>query len=82
MAVQKLNRKMADDVQAEFVSVNQAEVMTGVSRWTWRGFAYHGKIDSCKVGTRLLIPLREIRRVISEGYRPRVDVRGNKRVKA
>jgi len=83
MPTPRLTKQLAKDVQPEFVSVDQAEIMTGISRWTWRAYAYQGRVESCKVGPgssrhqRLLIPIREIRRVIAEGTRPRVaeDVR-------
>lgn len=73
MPVLKLKKAMAEKVQPEYVSVDQAEILSGVSRWTWRQHAYRGKIESAKVGSRLLIPIAEIRRVIAEGTRPRVD---------
>ena len=59
-------------VKPELFSVAEAETMTRVSRWTWRAWAYSGKIASTKLGKRLLIPASEINRVISEGTRPRV----------
>jgi hypothetical protein len=73
MAIRKLKEAMAEVTQPEFVSVDGAEILTGVSRWTWRSYAYKGKIESSKIGARLLIPLSEIRRVIAEGRRPRTD---------
>jgi excisionase family DNA binding protein len=58
------------------LSVVEAEEHTGVSRWTWRRMAYDGRVASVKLGTRLLIPLAEIERVLQEGARPRLhDVR-------
>lgn len=60
-------------VETEYVSVQGAEVMTGRSRWSWRRDAYSGKIASVKLGAKLLIPIAEIRRVISENTRPRVE---------
>ena len=59
-------------VETELVSVQGAETMTGRSRWSWRRDAYEGRIESVKLGARLLIPVREIRRVIAESTRPRV----------
>lgn len=59
-------------VEPEFVGVDQAETMSGISRWTWRRFCYAGRIASTKVGKRLLIPITEIRRVMAEGYRPAI----------
>jgi hypothetical protein len=60
-------------VEPEFVSVQGAETMTGRSRWSWRRDAYDGKIASVKLGAKLLIPIAEIRRVIAENTRPRLD---------
>jgi hypothetical protein len=63
-------------VEPELVSVQGAEIMTGRSRWSWRRDAYEGRVSSVKIGSRLLLPIAEIRRVIAEGTRPRVpDVR-------
>ena len=60
-------------VEAEYVSVQGAETMTGRSRWSWRRDAYEGKIASVKLGAKLLIPIAEIRRVIAENTRPRLE---------
>ena len=73
MGVRKLKIAMAKEVQPEYLSVDQAEILTGVSKWTWRSYAYKGRIESVKVGARLLISLAEVRRVIDEGKRPRLD---------
>ena len=63
-------------VEPELVSVQDAEVMTGRSRWSWRRDAYEGYVySSVKIGSRLLIPVAEIRRVISVGTRPRLEVK-------
>ena len=47
----KLNR-----VDADYLGVKEAEIMTGVSRWTGRRWAYDGRIGSVKLGLRLLDP--------------------------
>ena len=39
--------------------------------------AYDGRVESTKVGTRLLIPASEVDRVISEGTRPRLSEVGS-----
>ena len=65
--------KRVTDVSPEFMSVDQAEILSDISRWTWRQYAYRGKIESRKVGARLLIPISEIRRILSENIRPRID---------
>jgi len=54
----------------ELYGVAEAEAMTGISRWTWRSYAYRGKVASVKLGKRLLIPRAEIDRLIAEGTRP------------
>ena len=57
-------------VEREYVSVADAAMMTGISRWMWRKDVREGRIDSVKRGKRLLIPVSEIRRLINEGLRP------------
>jgi len=58
------------EVRPKYLRVDQAELMSGVSRWTWRRWAYTNKIASVKAGKRLLIPIAEFDRVMTEGYRP------------
>lgn len=55
------------------VSVDTAGEMTGLSPWTWRKMAYDGRVSSHKIGTRLLIPVSEVDRVLAESERPRLD---------
>jgi hypothetical protein len=64
--------KQPKPIEREYLGVGEAETLTGRSRWTWRRDAYQGRIASVKVGRRLLIPVAEIRRVMSEGLRPAV----------
>jgi len=47
-----------------------AEMSGGITEWTWRRKALHGEIDSYKVGKLLLLPVREIQRVVTAGFRP------------
>ncbi len=65
--------KQIKRIEAEYMGVDEAEIMTGRSRWSWRKDAYSGRIASVKLGRRLLIPVIEIRRVLAEGTRPRVE---------
>lgn len=58
--------------KAQYWGVAEAEARTGVSRWTWRRWAYDGKISSVKLGKRLLIPVCEIDRLVAANTRPRV----------
>lgn len=60
----------AEPLKKEFVGVDEAEAMSGISRWTWRKKCYDGVVASSKVGRRLVIPVDEIRRIVSEGMRP------------
>ncbi len=53
-----------------YLGVDDAETLTGVSKWTWRKYAYQRRVASTKVGRRLLIPVAEIERVMSESLRP------------
>ena len=78
MGIRQRKKEMAATVQPEFVSVDEAQILTGISRWTWRDYVREGKIDSNRVGTRILVPLREIRRVLEEGYRPRIPQKPKK----
>ncbi len=71
--MKRTNLNSSKQIEPEFVGVDEAEVISGVSRWTWRRYAYDGKIASVKLGRRLLIPLAEIRRVMAEGYRPATE---------
>ena len=69
------NRGKMVQIQPEYVGVDTAEAMTDRSRWSWRKDCYSGRIASCKVGRRLLIPLAEVQRIMAEGMRPRAAVR-------
>lgn len=61
------------EFNAAFLGVADAEAVTGVSRWTWRRWAYSGKVSSVKLGKRLLIPASEISRLVAENTRPRLS---------
>lgn len=69
------NKMAGQKTEAQYLGVAEAEVRTGVSRWTWRRWAYDGKIASVKLGKRLVIPTSEIQRVIDRGMRPAVEGR-------
>jgi predicted site-specific integrase-resolvase len=57
----------------QLLSVADAETATGISRWTWRRWAYEGRISSVKLGKRLMLSQVELDRVIAEGTRPRLQ---------
>ena len=54
----------------KYLSPAEAELATGISKWTWRRRAYQGSITSVKLGRRLLVPISEVERLILEGTRP------------
>jgi len=62
------------ELKAQYLSVAEAEAITGVSRWTWRAWCYSGKCASVKMGpnkqARLLIPVSELERLLEAGLRP------------
>jgi predicted site-specific integrase-resolvase len=58
-------------MKRQFLSVVEAEEVTGISRWTWRRWAYAGRCESVKCSTRLLLPVAEIERIMAESTRPR-----------
>jgi hypothetical protein len=68
----------AKRIEPEYLSVAEAETMTGISRWTWRSYAYKGICASVKVGRRLCLPVSEVRRVMADGTRPRIDSDGSR----
>ena len=64
---------MADPaVEKNYWSVDDAASYSGLSKWFWRRKVYSGAVESVKAGTRLLIPVSEIHRVLSNGKRPRL----------
>ncbi len=65
----KLDRK----IETELLGMADAEAMTGRSRWSWRRDCYSGAIASVKIGRRLFVPVSEVRRVIAENTRPRLQ---------
>ena len=68
------------EYRTQYVSPKQAAEMTGLSIWSWRSFAYSGKVASVKISkskqSRLLIPLSEVERVMAEGLRPALAAEG------
>lgn len=65
----KVDRK----IQTELLGMAEAEEMTGRSRWSWRRDCYSGAVASVKIGRRLFVPIAEVRRVIAENTRPRLQ---------
>lgn len=58
---EKMNE--SDDVDRLF-SIEAAAELLSISAWTVRKWITDGKIKSCKLGSRRVIPRSEIRRII------------------
>lgn len=68
-----MHSKVDRNIQRELLGMVEAEEMTGRSRWSWRRDCYSGAVASVKIGRRLFVPLAEVRRVIAENTRPRLE---------
>ena len=58
------------EVTQKYFTLTQAQKLTGLSRYTWKGYAASGKVASIKLDKKILIPVEEIQRVMDAGYRP------------
>ena len=61
------------NIEPELLGMEDAERLTGRSRWSWRRDCYSGAVASVKIGRRLFVPMSEVRRVIAENTRPRLE---------
>ncbi len=68
----EMSNKLERRIQPELLGMDEAEAMTGRSRWSWRRDCYSGAVASVKIRRRLFVPVSEVRRVIAECTRPRV----------
>jgi hypothetical protein len=66
-------KTMEKKINPAYLSVTEAESWSGISKWTWRRWAYEGRVASVKLGKRLVIPVAEIQRLVNEGTRPRIE---------
>ena len=55
------------ELQPVTVGIDQAAAMLSLSKHTIRKYEREGKIKSTRVGTRVLIPFKEITRIAEEG---------------
>jgi predicted site-specific integrase-resolvase len=62
------------EMAPELLPIKSFAARLGVSVWTARGWCYRGTVTSVKIGSKLLVPVGEVARVISEHTRPRLDV--------
>jgi hypothetical protein len=68
-----LQSKVNRVVEPELLGMAEVEAMTCRSRWSWRRDCYSGAVASVKIGRRLFVPISEVRRVIAENTRPRIQ---------
>lgn len=54
----------------EMFSMNPAARTLGIKEKTLRGWVANGRIGCVRYGRTIRIPLSELNRIISEGYRP------------
>jgi len=66
----KMQSETARGVQ-ELISIEAAAAQLGLSPWTLRRWVCNRRITTCKLGTRRLIPVSEITRLISDGMETR-----------
>lgn len=62
----------------EYLSVHEAELMTGRKASTWRRDILERRIAVVRIGRLVRIPKSEIDKLIRDGYRPAVPVRGDR----
>jgi hypothetical protein len=65
--------RLVHQVEPEYWSLKTAEIYTGRSHWCWRRDANAGRIASVKIGTQPFLPIAEIKRVMNQGTRPRIE---------
>lgn len=58
--------------EKRLANLEECAAATGLSTFWWRRKAKNGEVESVKMGTRLMIPVSEIDRIIAENTRPRV----------
>ena len=65
------------NISPKLVGIRDASHYLGLSPWTIRSWCYSGKIASHKVGSRLMVSMEELERVIHESERPRIIAGGS-----
>jgi excisionase family DNA binding protein len=64
--------KTTTEREPDVIRIQEFAARLRISIWTARQWAYRGKITSVKAGKHLLIPTREVGRLIAENTRPRL----------
>ena len=63
----------ANEVKPQLLPIKYFAARLGVSVWTARGWCYKGTVASVKIGSKLLVPVGEVERIIAENMRPRLQ---------
>lgn len=61
------------EVEPEVLPVKVFAAKLGISVWTARQLCYSGKIASVKLGSKLLVPVGEVSRLLTDNLRPRLE---------
>jgi excisionase family DNA binding protein len=64
MTLSKLTRTQDSSDDEQLLGLDTAAKFLGLSVWTLRKWAHVGRIKSAKLGSRRLIPMSEVRRLI------------------
>jgi excisionase family DNA binding protein len=57
----------------QLLTISGFAARLGISVWTARAWAYAGRIESIKVGSRLQVPESEVERIVNAGRRPHIE---------
>jgi len=72
--IERLEQNRRDVMISEkLLSVLEAEAMTGRKASTWRRDIHERRVGVVKLGRLVRIPLSEVQRLVSSGYRPPAD---------
>jgi excisionase family DNA binding protein len=64
--IMQVGIKNATEEESRLLSIEVAAEWLSVSPWTIRKWLSDGRIKSCKLGSRRLIPIAEIKRFVNE----------------
>ncbi|HKA18800.1 MAG TPA: helix-turn-helix domain-containing protein [Blastocatellia bacterium] len=73
MRAETINKTVNEVTFPELLSIDKTAARLSLSSWTIRAMVRDGRLGSCKIGTRVLIPCSEITRLIAEGTRPALE---------
>jgi hypothetical protein len=62
------------------VGFTEAEEMTDIFQWTWRRLVNRGTVKAARVGDRIVIPIKELERIVKAGATHETGEKGRGRV--